>query len=167
MTRLIAAITAVVCLAVAEVLTLAFTQVSEGYTIVAAFCALGTLIAYLSNGRPKALTLALLLGAIPPALVVADTAAVPLLVVAPAVLLLLAAETATLAAHRTTIAPDDFTDARFQWLTIAQLAGITAIGALFVGFVGRLRLGSGIGLLAVGAAAVVGLLYVVAADPGT
>jgi 4-hydroxybenzoate polyprenyltransferase len=167
MTRLVAGIVAVICLAAAEVLTLAFTNVSEGYTILAAFSALIAMVAYLSNGKPLALTTAMLLGAVPPSLVIADAAAVPLLVVAPAILLLLAAESATMAAQRTTFAPDTGDDARSQALDIARLGGMAAAGALVVGLIGRIHIGSGIGLVVLGVGAVFGLLYVISADPGT
>lgn len=167
MIRMIAAIVAVVCLAGAEVLTLAFTHVSEGYTILAAFSALIVLVAYLANGRPAALTAAMMLGAVPPSLVVADAVAVPVRVAIPAVLLLLAAEAATLAAHHTSIGPDNATDTRSHALDIAKLGALGLVGAVAVSLLGRIRVGSGVGLLAVGAAAVFGLLYVIAAEPGT
>lgn len=167
MTRMITAIVAVVCLSAAEVLTLAFTQVSEGYTILAAFSALIALVAYLANARPGALTAAILLGAVPPSLVATHAIAVPFRVATPAVLLLLAAEAATMAAHHSAISPDTAADARSQALDMAKLGGLATAGALAVSLVGRIRVGSGVGLLAVGAGAVFGLLYVIAAEPGT
>ena len=167
MTRIVASIVAVVGLAGAEVLTLAFTHVSEGYTILAAFGALIALITYLANGRPRALTAALLLGSVPPCLVVADAVAVPFRVAAPAVLLLLAAEAATMAGQRIAISPDATAAARSQSREIAQLCALAAAGALGVSLVGRVRVGSGVGLLAIGAGAVFGLLWVIAAEPGT
>jgi hypothetical protein len=164
MTRVVASIVAVVCFALAEVFTLAFTQVSEGWTLLAAFVGLIMLVAFLSNSKPQTLAAALICGAVPPALVVADTAALPLRVVAPAVLLLVAAETATLAVARITIAPDNTTDGRAQALDIARLAVITTGAAITVGLIGRLRLGSGLAPLVIGATAVLGLLYVIAAE---
>jgi hypothetical protein len=165
MTRIVAAIVSVVCFALAEVLTLAFTNVSEGWTLLAAFAGLIMLIVFLSNAKPRALAAALACGAVPPALVVADTVALPLRVVLPAVLLLVAAEAANLSIQHISIAPDSSTNFRAEAVTIAQLAGFAAAAATVVGLAGRVRIGSGLAPLAIGATAALGLLYIIAADP--
>jgi 4-hydroxybenzoate polyprenyltransferase len=165
MTRIVAAIASVVCFALAEVLTLAFTKVSEGWTLLAAFVGLIMLIAYLNNARPRALLAALACGAVPPALVVADTVALPLRVVLPAVLLLVAAEMATLASQYISIVADSRADGREAAIAIARLAGLAAVAATVVGLAGRVRIGSGLAPLTIGATAALGLLYIIAAEP--
>jgi hypothetical protein len=165
MTRIVAAIVSVVCFSVAEVLTLAFTNVSEGWTLVAAFAGLIMLIAYLSDPKPRELAAALVCGAVPPALVVADTVALPLRVVLPAVLLLVASEAANLSIQHISIAPDSSINGRAEAITIAHLAGFATAAATVVGLAGRVRIGSGLAPLAIGATAALGLLYIIAADP--
>ena len=164
MTRIVAAVVAVVCFATADVLTLAFTNVSEGWTILAAFLGLIMLIAYLSNGKPSNLAAAMVFGATPPSLVIADTVALPLRVVLPAVLLLVAAEAATLAMQHDSIVPDAPDDNRSAAISIAQLAALAAVAATVVGLAGRLRIGSGLAPLAIGATAALGLLYIITAE---
>lgn len=164
MTRLVAAIVSVVCFALAEVLTLSFTHVSQGWTILAAFVGLMLLIAFLNNAKAPSLAAALACGAVPPTLVIADTVALPLRVVLPAVLLLVAAETATLANHHISIVPDAPAGGRTATLEIARLAAMAAAAAAVVGLAGRLRIGSGIAPLVIGASAALALLYIIAAD---
>jgi hypothetical protein len=123
------------------------------------------LIAYLSSPKPRRLVTALTCGAVPPALVVADTVALPLRVVLPAVLLLVAAEAATLSVQHISIAPDSSTGGRAEALSIARLAGLAAAAATVVGLAGRVRIGSGLAPLAIGATAALGLLYIIAAEP--
>jgi 4-hydroxybenzoate polyprenyltransferase len=165
MTRIVAAIVSVVCFATAEVLTLAFTGVSEGWTLLAAFFGLIMLIAFLNNAKPRALGAALACGAVPPSLVVANTVALPLRVVLPAVLLLVSAEMATLASQQISIVSDVRNDGRAAALDIARLAGLAAVAATVVGLAGRVRIGSGLAPLAIGATAALGLLYIIAAEP--
>jgi hypothetical protein len=165
MTRIVAAIVSVVCFSLAEVLTLTLTNVSEGWTLAAAFAGLIMLIAHLSSPKPRELVAALACGAVPPALVVADTVALPLRVVFPAVLLLVAAETATLSVQHISITPDSSTSGRAEALSIARLAGLAAVAATVVGLAGRVRIGSGLAPLAIGATAALGLLYIIAAEP--
>jgi 4-hydroxybenzoate polyprenyltransferase len=165
MTRIVAAIASVVCFAVAEVLTLAFTKVSEGWTLLSAFLGLIMLITFLNNAKPRALVAALAFGAVPPSLVIANTVALPLRVVLPAVLLLVAAEMATLASQQISIVADSRADGRAAAIDIARLAGLAAVAATVVGLAGRVRIGSGLAPLAIGATAALGLLYIIAAEP--
>jgi hypothetical protein len=161
MNRLLAAVGAVIALSVCEVLTLRNTSVSAGWTILAAAVSLLLMVIAVSSAkRHAALVGALLVGAVPPALVVTEAGNVPLRVVLPALFLLLAAELAAFSRDQISVVIDDGNGGVDRLREIGTTLGMAGLAALAVGIVGRLDLGSGPVLIGFGAIAIIAVILV-------
>ena len=161
MNRVLAAIGAMAALAAADVITLSRTSVSIGWTILATVVALIAMtVTVSSTKRHNALIVALVAGAIPPALVVSEAREVALSVVLPALFLLLAGELAIFARDQISVVADDGKGGGSRLREIGATIGMAALGSLAVGIVGRLDLGSSPILIALGAMAIAALVYV-------
>jgi hypothetical protein len=161
MNRLLAAVGAVVALSICEILTLRNTSVSAGWTILAAAVSLLLMVVAVSSPkRHAALVGALIVGAIPPALVVTEAGNVPLRVVLPALFLLLAGELAAFSRDQISVVVDDGSGGVDRVREIATTLGMAGLAALAVGIIGRLDLGSGPVLIAFGAMAIIAVILV-------
>jgi hypothetical protein len=161
MNRLLSAVGAVMALSVCEILTLRNTSVSAGWTIAAAAVSLLLLvIAVSSPKRHVEMVAALLVGAVPPALVVTDAGNVPLRVVLPAVFLLLCGELAAFSRDQISVVADDGVGGVERLREIGVTVGMAAVAALVVGILGRLDFGSSPVLIALGAAAIIAVIVV-------
>jgi hypothetical protein len=171
MNRLLAAVGAVIALSVCEILTLRNTSVSAGWTILAAAVSLILMVVAVSSPkRHAALVGALLVGAVPPALVVTEAANVPLRVVLPALFLLLAGELAAFSRDQISVVVDDGSGGVDRVREIGITIGMAGLAALAVGIIGRLDLGSGPVLIALGAMAIIAVILVLVpaeSEPGT
>jgi hypothetical protein len=159
--RLLSAVAAVMALSACEILTLRNTSVSQGWTIAAATVSLLLLVISVSSPKRNVeLVVALLVGAIPPALVVTDAGNVPLRVVLPAVFLLLCGELAAFSRDQVSVVADDGAGGVDRLREIGATVGMAALAALVVGVLGRLDFGSSPVLIALGAAAIIAVIVV-------
>jgi hypothetical protein len=161
MNRLLSAVGAVMALSVCEILTLRNTSVSQGWTIAAAAVSLLLLVVAVSSPKRNVeLVVALIVGAVPPALVVTDAGNVPLRVVLPAVFLLLCGELAAFSRDQISVVADDGVGGVERLREIGTTVGMAGIAALVVGILGRLDFGSSPVLIALGAAAIIAVIVV-------
>jgi hypothetical protein len=162
MNRVLAAVASVIALSACEILTLRNTSVPAGWTTLAAAVALLLLVVALSSARRHgALVFALVVGAVPPALVVTEASNVPLRVVIPAVLLLLCGELAAFSRDQISVVADDGAGAGDRMREIGVTIAMAGLAALVVGVIGRLDLGSSPVLIAFGAMAIIAVIVVI------
>lgn len=160
MNRLLAAVGSVIALIAAQVLTLRETSVSVVWTIAAAAVATGLLVTALSSVKRHGwLVASLCCGAVPPALVVTGPTSVPLRVVLPAALLLLAAELAIFSRDQISIVDDDGKGALPRLGEIGVTVTLGAAAAFVVGVLGRLELGATPVAVVLGTLAIIAVIF--------